>query len=658
MDHSSLANAIRALTMDAVQAANSGHPGMPMGMADVATVLWQKHLKITPKNPAWQNRDRFVLSAGHGSMLIYALLYLTGFDEMDIEQIQKFRQLHSKTPGHPEYGVTAGVDCTTGPLGQGIAMAVGMAMAERLDQARFGPELVNHHTYAILGDGCLMEGISQEAISFAGHHKLSKLVVFWDDNQITIDGPVALASSEDQIARFKAAGWHCITIDGHDPVAIDAAIEQAKSSDKPSFIACQTTIGYGAPTVGGTAEAHGKALGEEEITKTRTALNWPHDPFVIPEDIKSAWEAIGMHSHDTYQLWLSHLEALDEKTRTAWDLTHGGNFSEALSATINAYKEELVKDTPKIATRKASEDVIERICNLVPGLIGGSADLSGSNNTKAGSQNIITPDNHTGTYLHYGVREFGMAAIMNGLALHGGFIPYGGTFLVFSDYMRPAMRLSALQKQRVIYVLSHDSIGLGEDGPTHHPIEHLASLRAIPNMRVFRPADATETAECWQAALLHTEGPSCLVLSRQNVPSVRESYDEKNRSISGAYLLYGELYGRDITLVATGAEVALALSAAKQLEKDNAKVAVVSMPSWECFMSQAPDYQLITLGDAPILAVEAGSNFGWTRFADDVIAMEGFSASGPGPELFRHFGFTTSKIVKRAQRLMKLLKEV
>ena len=664
MEHSQLANAIRVLSMDAIQAANSGHPGMPMGMADVATVLWQKHLKFNPNQPRWQDRDRFVLSAGHGSMLLYALLHLTGYEQVTREEIQNFRQLHSKTPGHPEFGETDGVDCTTGPLGQGLAMAVGMALAERLDQQRFGQDLVDHYTYVIAGDGCLMEGVSQEAISFAGHQRLNKLIVLWDDNKITIDGAVNIASSEDQVARFKAAQWSVIEIDGHDPKAIDQALTEAKNSDKPVMIACKTVIGYGATQVAGSSDAHGKPLGAQQITETKAALGWSAtEPFEIPDDIVQAWREAGARHQQSYQDWTARLQSWQEakqEGQLCWNAAHSAKWDEqvlsALEAAVQEQKQQLIAEPKAMATRKASEAMIAKLIAHIPGLIGGSADLSGSNNTQVKAHQVIQADQPQGDYIFYGVREFGMAAIMNGLALHGGFVPYGGTFLAFSDYMRPAMRLAALQKQRAIYVLSHDSIGQGEDGPTHQPIEHLASLRAMPNMRVYRPCDAVETAECWQAALLHHSGPSCLVLSRQNLPALRDKNDEKNRSASGAYVLYGELHQRDVTLLATGSEVSLAVEAAKELEQEGVKVTVVSMPSWEAFETQAADYKLLTLGDAPILAIEAASDFGWTRYADDVVAMQDFGASAPGNQLYKYFGFTPAKIAKRAQRLISLIK--
>ena len=522
--HMDMANAIRFLAIDAVEKANSGHPGMPMGMADIATVLFTRYMKFDPADPQWPDRDRFVLSNGHGSMLLYALLYLTGYPGMDIEQIKNFRQLGSKTAGHPEYGHAPGIETTTGPLGQGLANAVGMALAERMLAARFGKELVDHYTYVFTGDGCLMEGISQEAISLAGHLNLSKLIVFFDDNSISIDGATDLTTGDDQAMRFKASGWHVQSIDGHDPDAIAGAIEAAQAADAPSMIACRTVIGYGAPNKQGTASTHGAALGGDEVQATRDALGWPHAPFVIPNETLDGWRQAGARGSRTLASWQDRLASVDGETAATFKRMIAGDLPEGFEGAIKAMKQALADDPPKLATRQSSKNTLDMLIEAVPSLVGGSADLTGSNLTKAATMSDVSADDFSGQYIYYGVREHGMAAVMNGIALHGGFIPFGGTFLVFTDYCRPSIRLAALMEQRVIYVMTHDSIGLGEDGPTHQPVEHLASLRAIPNLQVFRPCDATETLECWAIALESRNAPSVLALTRQGVPPVRTDF--------------------------------------------------------------------------------------------------------------------------------------
>ncbi|MFT3730716.1 MAG: transketolase [Hyphomicrobium sp.] len=643
-----MANAIRALSMDAVQAANSGHPGMPMGMADVATVLFTEALKFDASAPQWPNRDRFVLSAGHGSMLLYSLLYLTGYPEMTIEEIKNFRQLGSKTAGHPEYGHAPGIETTTGPLGQGIANAVGMAVSERLLAARVGSDLIDYHTYVIAGDGCLMEGISQEAISLAGHLKLGKLIVFWDDNSITIDGPTSLSVSDSELKRFEASGWNTARVDGHDTAAISAAVKTAKSdSSRPWLIACKTQIGFGSPNKAGKASAHGEPLGADEIKATREKLGWPYGAFEVPEHILAAWRSVGSQHGKIREAW-TKLEANAEAETKA--LIAGRDKKAAISKAIVAAKADFAADSAKRATRVWSQLTIERLMPVLPELIGGSADLSGSNGTRTKHHVSVTPENFAGNYIHYGVREHGMAAAMNGIALSGSFIPYGGTFLVFADYCRPSIRLSALMKQRVIYVLTHDSIGLGEDGPTHQPVEHLSALRAIPNLNVFRPADGVETAECWELALAAEETPSILALSRQAVPNLRGK-GEENLSAKGAYLLAPTDGARDVTLIATGSEVGLAVEAAATLSKDGIKAAVVSMPSFELFRAQPESYQMDVLGTAPRIAIEAGmpqSWFEWLRKSDAFIGMHGFGASGPAGKLYEHFGITSAHVVEAA----------
>ncbi|TDI59944.1 MAG: transketolase [Alphaproteobacteria bacterium] len=648
-----MANAIRALTMDAVQAANSGHPGMPMGMADVATVLFGQFLKYSPRDPNWPDRDRFVLSAGHGSMLMYSLLHLTGYDGISIEDIKNFRQLGSPCAGHPEYGEAPGIETTTGPLGQGMANAVGMAMAEKLQAARYGSDIVDHYTYTIAGDGCLMEGISHEAISMAGHFKLSKLIVLFDDNGISIDGPTDLTVSDDQCARFAACGWHVQAIDGHDPAAIADAIRAAKASDKPSMIACKTTIGFGSPNKQGTAATHGAALGDDEVAATREVLGWPHAPFEIPTDVSDAWLQAGNRSGADYQNWQGRLANMDTDARAAFEAANAGDLPASLDEAINAYKRELIADPQNVATRKASQMALEVINGEVPHTLGGSADLTGSNNTNSSKMVPITPDDFSGDFVHYGVREHGMAAAMNGIALHGGFIPYSGTFLVFTDYCRPAIRLSALMGQRVIYVMTHDSIGLGEDGPTHQPVEHVASLRAIPGLNVYRPADVVETMECWQLALQSADAPSIIALTRQGLAQVRLENTDENLCRRGAYELRAADGDEQVSLFATGSEVAIAMDARDALQAEGIATRIVSIPSFELFAQQSDDYrQEILGGDTVRIGIEAGIKMGWEGIIGDkggFVGMNSFGASAPIDDLYNHFGITAERVIIEAK---------
>jgi transketolase len=657
-DYKMMANAIRALSMDAVQRANSGHPGMPMGMADVATVLFAEALRFTPKDPEWANRDRFVLSAGHGSMLLYSLLHLTGYPGMDIEQLKNFRQLGSKTAGHPEYGHAAGIETTTGPLGQGIANAVGMAMAERLLNARLGDQLMNHHTYCIAGDGCLMEGISHEAISLAGHLKLGKLIVLFDDNSISIDGPTSLSVSDNQCERFAASGWNTMKIDGHNTDEISKALATAKNDDsKPWLIACKTIIGFGAPTKAGTASTHGAPLGDEEIAGTREALGWTAKPFEIPGDVQDGWTQIAHRNDQEYVAWKSALNSAGAAARQALEKPAAASRADQIKSAIAAAKKAFSEDSKSRATRVWSQLVLEHLVPAVPELIGGSADLTGSNGTLTKHHTFVTPDSFKGDYIHYGVREHGMAAAMNGMALHGGIIPYGATFLVFTDYCRPSIRLSALMGQRVIYVMTHDSIGLGEDGPTHQPVEHLAALRAIPNVLVLRPADAIETAESWQMALDNDSGPTVLVLTRQSVPTVLRSTDlDENLAAKGAYLIDDCGGDRDVTLLSTGSEAAIAASAASVLASDGIKAAIVSMPSFERFREQSESYRSQVLGKGPRIAIEAAVRQGWDEWlrpGDQFIGMTSFGASAPAPALYQHFGLTADAVAEAARNALK-----
>ena len=649
-----MANAIRALAMDAVEKAQSGHPGMPMGMADVATVLFTRFLKFDASAPAWPDRDRFVLSAGHGSMLLYALLHLTGYPGMTMNELANFRQLGSKTAGHPEHGHAAGIETTTGPLGQGLANAVGMALAERLVNARLGDAIVDHFTYALAGDGCLMEGISQEAISLAGHLKLNKLIVLFDDNQISIDGPTSLAVSDDHVKRFQASGWAAQRIDGHDAEAIAGAIEWARRSDKPTLIACKTVIGYGAPTKQGKSSTHGEPLGADEIAGARGKLGWTHPAFAVPASVLSEWRAAGARGGEQRKVWEQRAAKLDASKKAMLGDPLDASAHKALTAAIAEIKAEFAATSPKIATRVASQKVLEKLVPALPCLIGGSADLTGSNGTRTKQHVAVAPSDYGGNYIHYGVREHAMAAAMNGLALHGGIVPYGATFLVFTDYCRPAIRLSALMGQRVIYVMTHDSIGLGEDGPTHQPVEHLAALRAIPNLNVFRPADGIETAECWELALASSHTPSILALTRQAVPALRKGGSD-NLCAKGAYVLEEAQGGkRDVTILATGSEVGLAMDARERLAKDGVQAAVVSMPCWELFAAQPVAYRAAVLGTAPRVAVEAAVAFGWERWLGDkgaFVGMEGFGASAPAPKLYEHFGITSAKVAEAARKL-------
>ncbi|WP_412776625.1 transketolase [Thalassospira lucentensis] len=655
-EHNRMANAIRFLSADAVEKAKSGHPGMPMGMADVATVLYTKFLKFDPKHPNWPDRDRFILSAGHGSMLLYSLLHLTGYEDFDLDQIKNFRQMGSRTAGHPEYGHGEGIETTTGPLGQGIATSVGFALGERIMNARYGNDVVDHFTYVIAGDGCLMEGISQEAISMAGHMKLSKLIVLFDDNGISIDGPTSLSTSEDHTKRFEAAGWDVQEIDGHNPAAIEAAIAKAKTTNTPSMIACKTEIGFGAPTKGGTSATHGSPLGAEELAGARKKLGWTSEPFEIPADVRDAWTAAGARGADDFNAWGGRFEGLDAALKDEFERRIEGKLPENWIEAFNDYKKQITADQPKVATRKASENVLEVLTKAIPEMIGGSADLTGSNNTKTSVQAPITADGgYEGGYIYYGIREHGMAAAMNGLALHGGVLPYGGTFLVFTDYCRPAIRLSALMNQRVVYVMTHDSIGLGEDGPTHQPVEHVASLRAMPNVTVIRPGDAVETAEAWAMAITNETGPTVLALTRQNLPTLRAEYREDNLVARGGYVISDCDGDRQVTLIATGSEVEIAVDAQAKLKADGINAAVVSLPSWELFDAQSPEYRKDVLGSAPRVAIEALSVFGWEKYVGDtgkVIGMHGFGASAPAPVLYEHFGITAEALVKAAKELV------
>jgi transketolase len=643
-----MANALRALTMDAVEKAKSGHPGMPMGMADAATVLFTRFMKLDPTRPDWADRDRFVLSAGHGSMLLYAINHLLGYADMDIGEIKRFRQSGSKTPGHPEYGHTLGVETTTGPLGQGLTTAVGMALAERMMNARFGDELVDHFTYVIAGDGCLMEGISHEAIDLAGHLKLGKLIVLWDDNGISIDGQTSLSTSMDQLARFEAAGWDVFRIDGHAHHALIDAIAKARNTKRPSLIACRTTIGYGAPNKAGTEAVHGAPLGAAEIEGARDRLDWFHEPFEIPAGIRAAWELIADRGRVARENWEDRFEM--SANRAAFRQALAGKLPAEFEGKLAEYKRSLVETAPKVATRKASEMALGVINAATDLTVGGSADLTHSNLTLTKDLKSVAPGRYAGRYIHYGIREHAMAAVMNGLALHKGAIPYGGTFLTFADYARGGIRLSALMGLRVVYVLTHDSIGLGEDGPTHQPIEHLAMLRATPNLNVFRPADAVETAEAWEIALASERTPSVLALSRQNLPTFRTDVSE-NLTARGAYLARKPETRRDITLLATGSEVEIAMLAADLLANRGVDAAVVSMPCWELFEQQSEEYRRAVLGKAPRVAIEAAARLGWDRWIGErghFIGMESFGASAPAPELYAQFGITAEAVVNAA----------
>ncbi len=650
---SKMADAIRFLSMDAVQAANSGHPGMPMGMADVATVLFKDFINIYPDKPDWPDRDRFVLSAGHGSMLLYSLHYLLGYKDMPIENIKNFRQLNYNTAGHPEFGHADGIETTTGPLGQGLATAVGMALGEKLMASRFGKNLVNHFTYVIASDGCLQEGISHEAIEFSGHLKLSKLIVFWDDNKISIDGSTNLSNSSNQIARFKAAGWHTQIIDGHNHFDISTAITNAKKSRKPSLIACKTKIGYGAPNLAGTAKTHGAPLGADEIAATRKALGWSSNPFEIPSEILTEWKKTKERSKLLLKAWEKKLE--DSPKRQRFQTFIEGNIPNSYQRKMNSFIKQMKKDLPKLATRQASQKALEVINKTILNTLGGSADLTGSNLTKTNEMKTVTSNKFSGNYIHYGIREHAMGSIMNGVALHKGFIPYGGTFLVFSDYMRASIRLSALMSLRVIYVLTHDSIGLGEDGPTHQPIEHLAILRATPNVNLIRPADIVETAEAWDVAL-KTKGPTVLALSRQGLKAFRSEKTNQNLVSNGGYVLNNISQDRDITLIATGSEIEIAMEASEIMYKDGIKASVVSLPCWELFDKQDKEYKNQVLGNCPRIAIEAASEMGWSKYIGEkgkFIGMKSFGASGPASDLYNHFNITSKSIIDTAKLLLK-----
>ncbi|HMG47362.1 MAG TPA: transketolase [Allosphingosinicella sp.] len=641
-----LANAIRALSMDAVEAANSGHPGMPMGMADVATVLWTEYLRHDPADPKWPDRDRFVLSAGHGSMLLYALLHLTGYARPTIEDIKGFRQLGSPCAGHPENFLLDGVEATTGPLGQGLAMAVGMAIAERHLNAEFGDRLVDHRTWVVAGDGCLMEGVNHEAAGLAGHLGLGRLIVFWDDNHITIDGATDLSTSEDVEARYQAYGWHVVRCDGLDAADVRRAIDEALADPRPSLIACRTIIGFGAPHKQGTAATHGAALGADEVAAARKALGWNHPPFEVPAGILDAWRAAGRRGQADHKAWRERLDASPDQAeftrRMAGRLPEGFSLDDHIAG--------LIANPQKIATRKASEIALEAINAQLAETIGGSADLTGSNNTRTKSQKPLTKEDYSGSYLYYGIREFGMAAAMNGMALHGGVIPYGGTFLIFTDYARPAIRLSALQQVRVVYVMTHDSIGLGEDGPTHQPVEHLMSLRAMPNLDVYRPADVVETAECWELALRRQGTPAVLALTRQNLPQVRTEAGE-NLCARGAYRLRAAAAPRRVVLLATGSEVHVAVAVADALEGQGVGADLVSMPCWELFDAQDAAWRADLLPrDALLVSIEAGATLGWERHTGRSglnIGLDRFGASAPGDDLMKHFGFFAEAIVPK-----------
>jgi transketolase len=650
-----MANALRALAMDAVELAKSGHPGMPMGMADVATVLFSQFLHFDPAAPQWPDRDRFVLSNGHGSMLLYGLLYLTGYADMTIEEIKRFRQLGSRTAGHPERGHASGIETTTGPLGQGLANSVGMALAERMLAAEFGSDIVDHYTYVMAGDGCLMEGISHEAASLAGHLRLNRLIVLYDDNSISIDGPTDLAFTDDRLMRFRAYGWAAEQVDGHDHAAVAEAIRRAQRSDRPNLIACRTIIAFGAPTKAGTAAAHGSPLGAAEIAGARERLGWPYPPFEIPPDVAAFWREAGGRGASVRQEWQARLAKLDPARRAEFLRRQKGDLPAGFDAAIAELKERFRQANAKLATRQSSGQTLDALVPVVPELAGGSADLTPSNNTFAKGQKVLTPDDFSGRYIHYGVREHGMAAAMNGIAAHGGLIPYGGSFLCFTDYCRPSIRLSAFMGLRVVYVMTHDSIGLGEDGPTHQPVEHLAALRAIPGLWVLRPADAVETAECWALALARHDGPSVMALSRQGLPLLRADASADNLSARGGYVLSEPAGGRQVTLLATGSEVSLAVAAQGALAQRGIRAAVVSLPCWELFENAAAEYREAVLGQAPRVAVEAAVRFGWDRWLGEkgrFVGMSGFGASAPAEALYPYFGITPEKVAEAARSLI------
>jgi transketolase len=648
-----MADALRALAIDAVEAAKSGHPGMPMGMADAATALWTRFLKFDAGDPRWPDRDRFVLSAGHGSMLLYGLLHLTGHAGMGTEELRRFRQLHSPAAGHPEHGEHPAIETTTGPLGQGFANAVGMAMAERLLAARFGAELVDHRTWVVASDGDLMEGISHEAASLAGHLRLGKLTVLYDDNNISIDGDTSLSLSDDALKRFESYGWAAKRVDGHDAAAVAAALEDAMGSDRPTLIACRTIIGFSAPKKAGTAASHGAPLGPDEGAAAKSALGWNHPPFDVPEGLREAWGTAGRRGAPAREAWLRRLAEHPE--RAEFERAIAGRLPDGWNGALAAFRAKLAEERPKLATRVASQRALEVLVPAVPEMVGGSADLTGSNNTNVKGVPAVSPGNWAGRYIHYGVREHGMAAAMNGMALHGGIIPYSGTFLVFGDYMRPSIRLAALMRQRVVHVLTHDSIGLGEDGPTHQPVEHLASFRAMPSLHVFRPGDAMETAECWELAVARADGPSVLALSRQNLPAFRTDGGAENRCARGGYVVAGASSGpRRVTLIASGSEVQVALAASDLLEAEGVPCAVVSLPCWELFAAQDEGYREEVLGgDALRVGIEAASPFGWSQWLGErglFVGMSGFGASAPAEALFRHFGITPEAVAAAVRK--------
>ena len=654
-----MANAIRALSMDAVQAANSGHPGMPMGMADVASVLFSRFLSFDPSCPDWPDRDRFVLSAGHGCMLLYSLLWLTGYEGVELDHIRSFRQLGSPAAGHPEYGHLPGIETTTGPLGQGLANGVGMAIAERLLREQYGPDVCDHRTFVVAGDGCLMEGISHEAISMAGHMGLDRLIVLFDDNHISIDGDTDLAVSDDQLARFSASNWHTVAVDGHDHVAIGRAIAEAIETNRPSIVACRTKIGFGAPNKEGTSAVHGAALGEEEIAATRERLRWTAPPFDIPTPILDTWRRCGEKGKTSRIAWEARVEGLPDSARNEFLARLEDVEPAEVRPALRDLRTAFSKDKPNIATRKSSELVLSAITPEYPALLGGSADLSGSNLTLTTAHKVISNAEFSGNYIHYGVREHAMAAAMNGIVLHRGHLPYGGTFLVFADYSRPALRLAAIMGLDVIHVMTHDSIGLGEDGTTHQPVEHLASLRVIPGLQVIRPADAVETAEAWEVALARDETPTVLCLSRQGLPVLRTNVgvEDSNRVAQGAYVLQEPDGRRDVTLLASGSEVAVAVDAAEMLAREDIAAAVVSMPCWELFAAQDADTKAQVLGDAPRIGVEAAVEGTWPRWLrpdDRFVGMHGFGQSGPGPELYDHFGITAAAVAAVAQLVIPI----
>ena len=662
-DHWDKATAIRMLSVDAVEKANSGHPGMPLGMADVATVLFEKHLKFLSSEPDWFDRDRFILSAGHGSMLLYSLLYLTGYPDLALDDIKNFRQLNSKTAGHPEYGHIPGIETTTGPLGQGLGNAVGFAIAEEFINAKWGSDICDHYTYVIAGDGCLMEGISQEAISLAGKLELKKLIVIWDDNGITIDGGVDLSCNTDQISRFKSSGWSTFSCDAHDPIEIDQAINEAKKDSRPSLIAAKSIIGFGSKTKQGTSGAHGSPLGKDEVENLRNNLNWKHEEFVVPPNIKDDWEKIGSRNNQKFNDWSKRFHSLSKKKKTYFLNELNQIFPPSLKSAIKDFKEFHSQESEKkLATRKASEICLGLINDCLSNTIGGSADLTGSNNTKTKTLQVFSKNNRSGRYIHYGIREHGMASIMNGMALHGGIIPYGGTFLTFSDYCRGAIRLSSLMSLGVIYVMTHDSIGLGEDGPTHQPVEHLASLRSIPNLNVFRPCDIIETIECWEIALKSKNKPSIICLSRQNLPLIRKEKSSTNRSHKGAYIIKEFNNKKKVILMATGSEVQIALKAGEILEKKGIGTRVISLPSWELFEEQDEKYKKKILPKGTIrIAIEAGVQLGWDKWLyknsgnqskTSFVGMSGFGTSAPEKDIFDHFKINVDEICQRAESLI------